>query len=215
MNANAGVPTHLADRLTDLGNVPLERIRSGTAMGAATLEDWQRSVDAGALCELVDGTLLDKPMGFREALLASILLRILGVHVAERRLGFVMGTDGFIRLYGEQVRAADAAYFSWKRLPGGNIPDGFAPAVVPDLAVEVLSPSNTLAEMSRKRREYFQAGVRMVWMIDLSERTVAVYTSDTECRVLQDNETLSGGDVLPELRIELSEYFGELDRPGE
>ena len=83
---------------------------------------------------------------------------------------------------------------------------------VPDSAVEILSRGNTLAEMSRKRREYFHAGVRLVWMIDPRARSVAVYTNITDYVILDDAMKLSGGDVLPGLEINLTELFAELDR---
>ncbi|MEL6895885.1 MAG: Uma2 family endonuclease, partial [Planctomycetota bacterium] len=76
----------------------------------------------------------------------------------------------------------------------------------------VLSLGNTFAEMTRKRREYFYAGVRLVWMVDPRERTVGVYTSIPDVKVLDESAILSGGDVLPGLNIQLQQLFGELDR---
>ncbi|MEZ6153440.1 MAG: Uma2 family endonuclease [Pirellulaceae bacterium] len=87
-----------------------------------------------------------------------------------------------------------------------------SPEIVPDIAIEVLSEGNTYAEMSRKRREYFHAGVRQVWMVDPNERTVAVYTDVMRYEILDEQAELSGGDILPGLVIRLSEVFGELDR---
>ena len=83
---------------------------------------------------------------------------------------------------------------------------------VPDLAVEVLSEGNTYAEMARKRREYFHAGVRQVWMIDIEERTVAVYSDITQHQIFDETQNLTGGDILPGLEISLTTLFGELDR---
>lgn len=68
--------------------------------------------------------------------------------------------------------------------------------------------------MSRKRREYFHAGVRLVWMVDPRQRTVAIYTSITEYCILDASQVLCGGDVLVGLEIELTELFSELDRHG-
>ncbi|MEZ6080347.1 MAG: Uma2 family endonuclease [Pirellulaceae bacterium] len=76
-------------------------------------------------------------------------------------LGLVTGPDGFMRILKTQVRGPDVAFVSWQRLPEGKVPDA-APEIVPDIAIEVLSEGNTYAEMSRKRREYFHAGVRQV-----------------------------------------------------
>jgi Uma2 family endonuclease len=86
------------------------------------------------------------------------------------------------------------------------------PEIVPDLAVEVLSDGNTYAEMARKRREYFHAGVRQVWMVDINQRTVAVYHDITKYEVLNETQSLVGGDALPGFEVSLAELFGELDR---
>ena len=64
----------------------------------------------------------------------------------------------------------------------------------------------------RKRREYFQAGVRMVWMVDRFQRTVAVYSTADKCFVANEEQTIDGGPVLPEWKVELGKLFAELDR---
>lgn len=104
------------------------------------------------------------------------------------------------------------AFVSWKRLPEGKVPDVPVPEIVPDIAIEVLSQGNTYAEMSRKRREYFHAGVKQVWMVDLHQRNVAVYTDIMRYEIFDEQAELSGGDILTGLVIRLSEVFGELDR---
>jgi len=75
--------------------------------------------------------------------------------------------------------------------------------------------SNTKAEMNRKRQEYFQAGVRLVWEIDPDARTVAVYTGPEQCTTLTQDQTLDGGDVLPGFTLSLRELFAELGRQGQ
>ena len=81
----------------------------------------------------------------------------------------------------------------------------------PDLAVEVLSESNTAEEMARKLREYFAAGVRLVWMIDPRDRTATVFTGPELSRMLDETHTLDGGDVLPGFQLPLRDLFAELD----
>jgi Uma2 family endonuclease len=112
------------------------------------------------------------------------------------------------------VRLPDLAFVSWDRLPGRRLPDDPVPNVVPDLAVEVLSASNTLGEMARKRSDYFRAGVRAVWEIEPRTRTVRVYTSETAFTDLTANDTLSGAPVLPGFALSLAQLFAELDRHG-
>jgi Uma2 family endonuclease len=80
------------------------------------------------------------------------------------------------------------------------------------LAIEVLSRSNTPREMQRKLREYFEAGVKLVWFVDPEARTVTVHDSPAELRVVQEGESLDGGSVLPGFVLPLRELFSELDR---
>ena len=151
-------------------------------------------------------------MGWRESLIAAVLIEWIGQFVRSRNLGVVTGPDGFFRILDSLARGPDVTFVSWDRLPDGRIPDEAVPDLTPDLAVEVISEGNTAAEMGRKRREYFQAGVRLVWMVDPRQRTVAVYRSIVDYQVLSEEQTLGGGSVLPGLEIQLSDLFGELDR---
>lgn len=212
ISSNAAVPSKLSDILNELGGIPDDRVRCDPWPGTATLEDLQRAHASGGLCELVDGTLVDKAMGWQEAVLAAYLVELIAGFARRHNLGLVTGPDGFVRLLGTFVRGPDVAFVSWKRLPEGRLPEQSIPDCVPDLVVEVLSLGNTLGEMSRKRREYFHAGVGLVWMVDPRERTVAVFTGLTDYIILDESQTLSGGDVLPGLEIPLAELFAELDR---
>lgn len=211
-NANAAVAESLSDVLIELGGISGDRVHLTPTPGSATFDDLIDANANGAMCELVDGTLVEKAMGWMESLVALALGSILREFVNARNFGLVTGPDGFIRILGSLVRGPDVAFFSWDRLPNRRMPDSSIPECVPDLAVEVLSLGNTLPEMSRKRREYFHAGVKLVWMIDPRQRTVAIYTSITQRTVIGETGKLSGGDVLPGLEIELSQLFAELDR---
>jgi len=212
MNTNLAVAKHFSDILSDLGGIPLERIRMDPQPGTATINDLLRLNGQGGLFELIDATLVEKTMGWRESLIASLLCELFRQHLRQHDLGLVSGPDGFMRILKSQVRGPDVAFISWDRLPNGAVPQDAVPEIVPDLVIEVLSDGNTYAEMSRKRREYFHAGVRQVWMVDPSERTVAVYTDITKYDLFDEDATLSGGDILPGLQISLNEVFGELDR---
>jgi Uma2 family endonuclease len=210
--SNGAVAASLSEVLVELGGISIDRVHRTPAPGSATLQDVQHEIEMGRLCELVDGTLVEKVRGWQESLIALALGGMLRAFVNKQNLGLVSGPDGFVRILGSLVRGPDVAFVSWDRLPNRRMPEVSIPECVPDLAVEILSPGNTLAEMSRKRREYFHAGVRLVWMVDLRQRSVAVYTSITDCAILDGHEKLSGGDVLPGLEIDLAELFSELDR---
>lgn len=212
MNANAAVAASFTEMLNDLGGIPIERVCMDPTPGHATIEDLLRLNGQGGMFELVDATLVEKAMGWRESLIASLLCELLRQYLRQHNHGLVSGPDGFMRILRTQVRGPDVAFVSWERLPGGRVPEAAVPEIVPDIAVEVLSEGNTYAEMSRKRREYFHAGVRQVWMVDPIERTVAVYTDIMKYKIFDEDAQLSGGDILPGLMIPLSEVFGELDR---
>ena len=212
---NAAVTVSIEDRLADLGGIPPFRVRASPPPGSATLADLiesQRTDDA--LCELVDGTLVEKPMGWQESLLAMVLVGWLGDFLESNPLGVVTGPDGTTRLFDKTVRAADVAFFSWERMPDGKLPTHPVPELVPDFVVEVLSISNTRGEMARKRREYFQAGVRLVWMVDPQSRTVAVYTDPESFSVATEEEIIDGRDVLPGWKVDLGRLFAKLDGRG-
>jgi Uma2 family endonuclease len=206
----------LADLLDRLGDIPLERIRFRPPLGTATEADVLAAAAAPCkrLCELVEGVLVEKTTGYQESSLAGFLLGLLNAFVIPRNLGIVTGADGAVRLFAGLVRIPDVAFASWGRLPGRSRPTNPVPHLVPDLAVEVLSASNTPGEMARKRQDYFAAGVGLVWQIDPEARTVEVYTAADVFTTLGERDTLDGGAVLPGFTLPLSDLFAELDRHG-
>ncbi len=209
---NAAVTVSLEDRLADLGGITPSRLRAIPAPGSATLVDLiEAQVKGDRLCELIDGTLVEKPMGWQESLLAMVLVRWLGNFLESHPMGVVTGPDGTTRLFDKTARAADVAFFCWERMPDGKLPTHPVPELVPDFVVEVLSAGNTRGEMARKRREYFQAGVRLVWMVDPQSRTVAVYTDPESFSVATEEEIIDGRDVLPGWKVDLGRLFGKLD----
>ena len=185
----------LADLLEQLGNIAPARVRFRPVPGTATKKDVLAIHDReDRLYELVDGVLVEKVIGFRESLLAGMLIEILRGFVRVRNLGLVTAPDGMMRLTAGLVR----------------IPD-----VAPNLAVEVLSTGNTPGEMARKRQDYFAAGAQVVWQVDSHARTVQVFTAPEQSTVLHETQPLEGGTVLPGFTLPLQELFSELDRQGE
>jgi Uma2 family endonuclease len=205
----------LADLLDRLGSIPPERVRLRPPCGTATEHDViEADAHEDRLCELVDGTLVEKPMGWYESRLAIILAYFLEQYLEEHDLGVVAGEAGMVRLQPGLVRIPDVAFVSWDRLPGRELPAEPIPDLVPDLAVEVLSLSNTDAEMRRKLREYFEAGTRLVWIVDPRARTVRVYTSPARSRLVREDRSLEGGAVLPGFVLPLREWFARAARRG-
>jgi Uma2 family endonuclease len=205
-------PETLADMLERLGNVPASRIRFQPYPGTATDED-VLAVHAkeDRICELIDGILVEKAMGFRESFLAMAIVEWLRKWVRPRKLGLVAGPDGMMKLSSGLVRIPDVSFVSWKDIPGGKVPKEPIPMLAPTLAVEVLSESNTPAEIKRKRREFFKAGTSLMWVVDPKTRTVTVWTSVRKSVELAESDTLDGGTVLPGFKLSLRELFAELD----
>jgi Uma2 family endonuclease len=207
-------PRTFGDLLERLGDISPARVLLHPPPGRATVQDVVQVRDRDRrLCELVEGTLVEKAVGYTESALAGAIITYLRLFVVPRNLGLVTGESGMMELFAGLVRIPDVAYASWARIPGGRVPAEPVPHLAPDLAVEVLSESNTPREMARKRREYFQATVRLVWEVDPRTRTVAVYVHDgPPVLILGEDHTLDGGDVLPGFTLPLRDLFAELDR---
>jgi Uma2 family endonuclease len=198
-----------------LGRIPLSRVLSEPAPGLATeadLIDAQRKYNR--LYELVDGVLVEKGMGFTESILAGALIEALRRFVIPRNLGLISTPDGLVRLFPGLVRVPDVAFVSWERLPDRKVPKAPIPSLAPDLVVEILSESNTDAEMARKRGEYFSAGVKLIWEVHPETRSVTVYAPGGSAQVLREAQSLDGADVLPGFTLSLTELFAEMDRAG-
>ncbi|MCL4201462.1 MAG: Uma2 family endonuclease [Pirellulaceae bacterium] len=210
-------PENLAELLDRLGGIPPERVRLHPPPGTATEADVLLALEAPRkrICELINGVLVEKAMGYSESVLASLVIEFLNAFVRSRNLGLVTAPDGTVRLWAGRVRIPDVAFFSWDRMPGRRRPPDPIPTLSPDLAIEVLSRSNTSSEMRAKRTDYFSVGVRLVWEIDPETRTVLVYSrADEADEVLAEADVLEGGTVLPGFRLPLRELFAELERQG-
>src|SRR5215469_12394198 len=111
-------PQTLADLWERLGRVPLERIRLHPAPGTATEDDVVRIDEhENRLCELVDGTLVEKPMGAEESNVAWVIGVLIGMYLRQNDLGTCLGEAGFLRISAGLVRAPDLSFISWAKLP--------------------------------------------------------------------------------------------------
>lgn len=206
----------VADMLTYLGGIPLERIRMYPPPGMATEEDvLQAKSRFNRICELIDGILVEKTVGYYESLLAAEIIHLLKLFLQRHDLGIVLGEAGTLRILPTQVRVPDVSFINWEKFPNRQLPAEPAPALVPDLAVEVLSPGNTEAEMQRKLHDYFSAGVRLVWYVDPRTRTAKAYTAEDQCVDLAEQDSLSGGEVLPGFELPLKDLFAKAQGPRE
>ena len=208
ITANGWTAVDLVERF---GAIPLSRIVRTPEPGRATEQDViDLDEHEDRLCELIDGTLVEKTVGAYESYLAAALIRLLGGFVVRNSLGVVLGEAGMMRLAPGLVRIPDVSFVSLGRLPDGRMPREPIPDLVPDLAVEVINRGNTRQEMDGKLHDYFTAGVRLVWYVYHSpRREVWAYVSPTEYTVIREGDTLDGGAVLPGFQLPLAELFAE------
>jgi Uma2 family endonuclease len=198
----------VADLQQYLGGIPAARIRLQPFPGQGTEQDLLTiHAEEGRICEFIDGILVEKPMATYEALVAGVLLTFINLYLFEHPIGIALPGDGFLRLFPGRVRAPDVSFISWKRMPNRELPREAIASLAPDLAVEVLSENNTEAEMRQKLAEYFQAGGKLVWIVDPEARTVRVYTSPRRSVLLTEEDTLDGRKVLPGFSLAIREWF--------
>jgi Uma2 family endonuclease len=202
----------VAELLKKLGGIPAERVQLDPPPGTATEKDvLEIERREGRICELVDGVLVEKAMGFAESSLAFRIGFFLQLFLEQHKLGLLAGADGTLRLWPGLVRIPDVSFISWNQLPNRKIPKKPIPDLYPDLAVEVLSRKNTKAEIDRKLHEYFRSGTRLAWVVDPRKRSVRVYSAPDRFRLLTEDQSLDGGDVLPGLNLPLREVFALLE----
>lgn len=163
--------------------------------------------DDGMRYELQEGRLISvPPSGYKSGRVASALGVLLGGFIRLNRLGIFAGPDGGLRLRSQPdtVRAPDFSFVCQERVLDSGT--GYFPGA-PDLAVEVLSPSDRFSKVLQKVREYLAAGTRLVWVVDPEDRSVVVFRADGSTTLLGEFDSLDGEDVLPGLTLPLTEIW--------
>ena len=156
--------------------------------------------------ELVRGELVEvTPPGISHGRRSVRIGRLLDEFVEDSDLGMVGVESGFyLERDPDTVRGPDVWFISRHRLDPDADVEGFSD-IVPDLAVEVVSPGDTYAEVTDKVDEYLRAGVRMVWVVDPRFHKVTLYPGG---QILSEPDTLTGGEVLPGFSVPVSRLFG-------
>ena len=160
----------------------------------------------GYKCELIEGELVMAPAGMEHEDVGACLLEALRSFVRVLNLGRVYGSSAGYRLPDGDVLCPDVSLIRSDRLPGGRSPKGFS-TIPPDLAVEILSPSDSRRAAARKARRYLVWGTKLVWVIDPEARTVTVHRPGREPRVIGVNGRLDGEDVVPGFVLPVRRLF--------
>jgi len=161
------------------------------------------------LYEVVDGQVVEKKMSARETEIASILVGMLTPYLRTNRLGKVVGEMLFrINPENDLRRRPDVAFVSHARWPfNRRVPNVPVWDMVPDLAIEVVSPSNSASTILRKVHDYFKAGVARVWVVYPEQTEVYIYSTPQQVQVVGIGQELDGGDLLPGFRLPVAVLF--------
>jgi Uma2 family endonuclease len=175
-----------------------------TAEELAALPD-----DGGHHVELVRGELVSMaPSAALPGVVSANVLLTLGPFVRQHQLGVVGTADsGFLLSTNpDTVRAPDVWFVRSERVPASGIPQTFWPGA-PDLAVEVLSPTDRFGDVLRKAQDYLDAGTLLVWVIDPAGRSAAVFQPEGRPLLLSEDGVLDGGAVLPGFAVRLRDLL--------
>jgi Uma2 family endonuclease len=159
--------------------------------------------------ELIDGNWIEKPMSNTAAIVGSNLHGRLFNHIRPIRSGLLMIGDAAYRLPDtgqNRIRKPDLSFVTAGRVTPTRDEDGSWP-IAPDLAVEVISPSETAEDVETKLDEYLRAGVRLVWILYIPTKNVWAYKMDGSARLYRSTDTLPGEDVLPGFAVSVAELF--------
>jgi Uma2 family endonuclease len=194
-------------------DVPLEEDRAGCEMidgRWAPKHPAEAPADADRPgCELIDGVWVEKGMSNLAGLVESNLNSSINRHVRANRLGFVFAESATYQLFADQpnrLRRPDLSFVRLGRLPGDKVPDRRM-QLAPDLAVEVISPTDLAEGVESKLDEYLRAGVRLVWVLYLTTKNVWAYKPDGTASLYRPGDALPGGEVIPGFSVPVGELF--------
>ncbi len=170
-----------------------------------TEEEFMRLPSDGRKYELVNGEAKEVPAGHRHDVIAFRLgAKLYSCPLAEK--GYIAGAQAGFRMINGNIRSPDVAFTLKERLKDGKPSVGFED-FAPDLAVEVVSPSEDEVDLLSKVAEYFASGVQMVWLLFPEKRIAKVFTAPFEMTTFTENDELTGGTLLPEFRVRVGELF--------
>ena len=157
--------------------------------------------------ELINGEFTMAPAGFEHEIILAKLIAVLARFVYENKLGFICGSDLGCWMKSENLRCPDVSFISKERLQKSDrLPKGFFKGS-PDLAVEVLSPSDTIEGVHGKIVEYFENDTKLAWVVNPEEQTVTVYHSPSPHKLLTNKDVLEGEGVLEGFSVPVSALF--------
>ncbi len=175
-----------------------------------TTQDLADMPDDGKIYELHNGVLIEMAGSkFQQTTLAAWIIYLLTAFVQENKLGgLVTGADGAAELNKYNTRIPDVGYLTAERVKEQKA-DSYIQGA-PDLAIEVVSESNSAPAMQQRAGEYLAAKARLVWIVNAEKRTIDVYRADGTRSVLRGEDVLEGAEVLPGLALSVNRIFEQL-----
>lgn len=161
--------------------------------------------------ELIDGDPQEKAMGFECGVVHARLMRLLGNYLDTNSLGLLSDDEAGYVCFPHRprlVRKPDVSFVRNGRFPNDRPPRGFA-RLVPDLAVEVISPNDSYYAVEDKLNDYLLVGVPLIWIVNPDRRTVYTYTPDGTIRRLTAEQELTGEPLFPGFRVRVADLFPE------
>lgn len=173
-----------------------------------TLEELLASPDAGRF-EIVNGQLAEVHVSNLSTEVAASLFYLLRAYCEAHELGKVFAAEAYFQCFGNdrsRARRPDVCFISRARLPADWLEQSYF-TIAPDLAIEVISQNDTSYEVSRKMRDYRDAGVKLIWEIDPENRTVLIHRHDGSVQLLQEGDVLSGENVVPGFECRVRDFL--------
>lgn len=162
--------------------------------------------------ELVDGDIVEVPMGSISSWIGGRLHTFVDVFLLTNNLGWALPQESGIAIWPgrNRVRKPDLTYVRVERLPGGRLAEGWL-TVVPDLVAEVVSPRDLAEDLEQKLAEHREAGIPLIWVIYPATRTAQILGANRQRTELGADGVLDGEDILPGFSVPLADIFPPVD----
>ena len=171
-----------------------------------TEAEFMRLPDDGRKYELVDGEAKEVPTSLKHDVIGMRLAFSLMPHLSDK--AYFTGAQAGYRMASGNIRVPDVGVILKQSLPDGKLPDGFGDRA-PDLAIEIVSPSEDMPDLLRKVGEYFESGAQEVWLLFPERKQVYRYRADLTVEVLNEDDILHGAPLLPEFAVRVGDLFAE------
>jgi len=171
-----------------------------------TIDDMYHMPKDGRKYELVDGEVVVSPAGFRHAEIVAKIVHIVATYLDDNPIGKVYGANTGVIFPNGNLRSPDVFFVRSEKLPGGKSPITFG-ELIPDFAVEVLSPGDRSGQVAQKIGECLEYGVPIVWLVDPKDQNVTVYRSLTQTQRFTSNDIIDAEPVLPGFSCMVSRFY--------